>query len=125
MLGVQPPLKKMLSNLQGINHIVSTGDPLPTFDYHCPLMSLPLAFRTNMDSIPADIPYLNSEPAKVAAWNLRLDETTKAHVGLLWSGSTVHANDHNRSIPLAKMLKLITGEFQFLSLQKEVRQADE
>jgi hypothetical protein len=124
VLGIQPPLKILLSNLQGIDRIVTSGDPLPNFDYHCPLMSLPLAFGTNMDSIPVDIPYLSSEPAKVAVWKLRLKETTKAQVGLVWSGSTGHANDHNRSIPLAKILKLITGEFQFFSLQKEVLQTD-
>ena len=62
VLEVQPPLKELLSRLEGVAAIVERGAPLPAFDYHCPLMSLPLAFKTELGSVPAIIPYIRSDP---------------------------------------------------------------
>jgi tetratricopeptide (TPR) repeat protein len=123
VLEVQPPLVQLLADLEGVNEIVSNGAPLPTFDYHCPLMSLPLAFRTDLSSIPASIPYIRSDPARVAAWRAKLGKKSKSRVGLVWSGSAALKND-KRSMALSEMLPLVRDWAEWVSLQKEVPEAD-
>src|SRR4029077_3308314 len=59
---VQQPLRRVLEHsLSGIE-VISRGDPVPSFEYRCPLMSLPLAFRTKLHSIPTGVPYLRPTP---------------------------------------------------------------
>jgi tetratricopeptide (TPR) repeat protein len=123
VLEVQPPLVELLSDLEGVARILPTGARLPSFDFHCPLMSLPLAFRTGLDSVPANIPYIRSDPARVAAWRKRLGESTGPRIGLVWSGSTALRNDA-RSMTLAQMLPLVNDRAQWTSLQKEVRDGE-
>jgi hypothetical protein len=89
-------------------------------------MSLPLAFGTTLESIPANIPYLYSEPSRVALWRERLGEKKRPRVGLVWSGNPTHKNDRNRSIPLAILQCLLDSHnFEWFSLQKEVRESDQ
>jgi hypothetical protein len=96
-----------------------------SFDYHCPLLSLPLAFKTEPQSIPADIPYLGADPALVKEWQDRLGTKTGRRIGLVWSGGTAHSNDHNRSLTLAEFLPLAeVGGADYISLQKDLRAVD-
>jgi ADP-heptose:LPS heptosyltransferase len=98
---------------------------LPPFDYQCPLMSLPLAFGTGIDSIPSARQYLAPDAALVSKWQTRLGPRTRPRVGLVWSGNQTHANNHNRSIPsLTPLASLLTADCQFVSLQKEHRDED-
>jgi hypothetical protein len=124
VLKVEPDLKITLSELPGVEQVFGSGENLPDYAYHCPLLSLPLAFNTRLDSIPADIPYIFSQTDKVQVWRGRLGEKTMPRIGLRWSGNPEHSNDHNRSIPLAKMVGLISSEMLFFSLQNEVRKDD-
>ncbi|HEX7272207.1 MAG TPA: tetratricopeptide repeat-containing glycosyltransferase family protein [Casimicrobiaceae bacterium] len=123
ILEVQPALLPLLGGLEGVSGAVSRGAELPPFDCHCPLMSLPLAFKTEPDDIPAAIPYIRADPARVAGWRSRLGEPEKPRVGLVWSGSTALKNDR-RSMALADMLPLVGPGFEWVSLQKEVRDSD-
>ena len=123
VLEVQPPLLQLLAGLEGIAEILPTGAPLPDFDCHCPLMSLPLAFRTDLQSIPARIPYVRSDPGRVADWQATLGAKTRPRLGLVWSGSAALRQD-KRSMALAEMLPLVRDWADWVSLQKEVRQAD-
>jgi tetratricopeptide (TPR) repeat protein len=125
MLEVQPMLKPLLLNLSGTSQVLATGETPPAFDYHCPLMSLPLAFDTRLDSILANIPYLFSTPKAVADWKIRVGTTAKPWIGLAWSGNSAHSNDHNRSIPLAQISPLLSENMQFFCLQRELRPSDE
>jgi tetratricopeptide (TPR) repeat protein len=124
VLEVQPPLLPLLLMLAGPTQVLSKGSPLPATDYHCPLLSLPLACKTDVPDIPADIPYLRSDPARVAVWRDALRNGAKPRIGLVWSGGTVHRNDHNRSIALSEMVPLLGEWAEWTSLQKEVRDAD-
>jgi hypothetical protein len=124
LLEVQPPLLSLLANLPDIAQLLPRGAALPDFDSHCPLLSLPLAFGTTLDTIPADMPYLRSDPSRVSAWRERLGAPARTRIGLAWSGSPAHGNDRNRSIPLAQMLALLDTGAEFVSLQNEVRPAD-
>ncbi len=123
VLEVQPQLRTLLAPLEGVAQIVARGEPLPGFDFHCPVMSLPLAFRTDLASIPARVPYVRADPERVAAWRARLGETTKPRVAIVWSGSAALRNDA-RSTTLAEMLPLFDLDADWLSLQKEVPQRD-
>jgi hypothetical protein len=88
------------------------------------LLSLPLAFKTGVQTIPAPAKYLSSDANKVARWQARLGVKTKPRIGLAWSGSAQHANDRNRSIALADLMQNLPDEFQYISIQKDVRELD-
>ena len=105
--------------------IVASGTPIPVFDYQCPIMSLPLAFKVTVDTIPNTVPYLQVPPAKLAAWQQKLGPKTKRRIGLVWSGASVHPNDHNRSLALGLLDPLLQQPYEFHSLQKEVRPYDQ
>jgi tetratricopeptide (TPR) repeat protein len=121
---VQPALKRLLSCLSDTATIFARGEALPEFDFHCSLLSLPLAIATNLNTIPADNPYISSDPQLVAGWEKNLGAKTKPRVGLVWSGSAEHENDSNRSIPLPELIKLLGAQAGFYALHKEVRDAD-
>lgn len=125
ILQVQRPLLSLLQSLQGVSQLLAQGDVLPAFDVQCPLMSLPLAFKTHLGSIPSASRYIMPEPAKVAAWQQRLGARTKPRVGLVWSGNVAHANDQNRSLTLSQLLPYLPAHCDYVSLQKEVRVHDQ
>ena len=120
ILEVQKPLKDLLKTAKGVSYLVAKGDPLPAFDYHCPLLSLPLAFGTTLKTIPAERHYLRCDSSLVAEWRERLGPRTRPRVGLVWKAS----NDR-RSVPLAKLLEVVTADKQFFSLQNEVSSEDQ
>jgi tetratricopeptide (TPR) repeat protein len=123
LLEVPAPLARLLATLDGVSRLIVQGDPLPAFDAHCPLLSLPLAFKTTLQRIPATVPYLKSDAARVRYWGERLGERPGYRVGLAWSGGIL--SDHperralnvRRNIPLAKLAALKREHVQFISLQ--------
>jgi Tfp pilus assembly protein PilF len=124
ILEAQRPLASLLSGLAGVSQVVTPGSPLPHFDLHCPLLSLPLALRTTLGTIPATVRYLRAEGSKVREWRARLPAATGPRVGLVWAGNSRQVNDHNRSIALADLTRHLPGGIQYVSLQKESRPAD-
>jgi tetratricopeptide (TPR) repeat protein len=110
ILEVQKPLFNLFADLDGDTILTYRGEKHPEFDFHCPLMSLPHAFKTTVDTIPTRNPYIFSKPTKVAIWETRLGGRIKPRVGIAWSGNINHKNDHNRSISLKQLLLyLLTG----------------
>jgi tetratricopeptide (TPR) repeat protein len=125
ILGVQPPLKSLMAGIGHGVQVVGSGEPIPDFDLHCPLMSLPLAFRTELTTVPANIPYLVLPPGALDRWQAHLPERRGFRVGLVWSGNVTHRDDHNRSIAFVGLAPLLeVPGLQFFSLQKELREAD-
>jgi Flp pilus assembly protein TadD len=122
VLEVPPALEGLLSQLGG--RVVRMGEPLPAFDLHCPILSLPLAFGTRLDSIPATVPYLRAPAAHAARWRDRLGPRDRTRVGLAWSGSTTLRNDRNRTLALSRLGRLRDPRWSLVSLQKEIRDAD-
>jgi len=121
---VQSELAALLANLEGVSQLVLRGEPLPAFDFHCPLMSLPLAFRTSLATIPAQVPYLVADPLKTRLWKDKLGPRTKPRVGLVWSGGfrpdqpELWPVNNRRNVPLAKLAALRNADIAFYSLQK-------
>ena len=119
------PLIAIFQGLEGISALIEKGQPLPEFDYQCPLPSLPLALNTRLDTIPSPTPYLTNQPEALKRWSARLGEKTHPRIGLVWSGSTLHNNDHNRSMTLTEMLRHLPPDYDYVSLQKDVREIDQ
>jgi ADP-heptose:LPS heptosyltransferase len=87
-------------------------------------MSLPLAFKTELSTIPAKSRYLAADADKLAHWASVLGPKTQPRIGLVWSGSATHQDDHNRSLKLQALLDALPKGYQLVSLQKEVRDWD-
>ena len=117
-------LKDLLESLDGVDELVTKGQTLPSFDYYCPLMSLPLAFKTDLTSIPSPSPYLFPSPGKSLRWEQRLGVKVKPRIGLVWSGGSKHKLDKLRSLTLKQLLPHLSDEYEWVSLQKEVREVD-
>ncbi len=121
ILEVHEPLIRLLAQLPGVSRLIAKGSDLPHVDYHRPLMSLPLALGA-ASSIPAPVRF-RAEPTSVERWRSRL-LPGRPRVGLVFSGSTIHPNDRHRSISLADWIPHLPSDFQYVTLQKDVRPAD-
>jgi tetratricopeptide (TPR) repeat protein len=125
ILEVQRPLVALMATLPARVQIIARGDPLPDFDLHCPLLSLPLAFDTQLHTIPAKIPYISAVDAQKNAWRERLGERDRPRIGLVWAGDprkqlpNAHRIDRQRSIEFERMAPLLgVSGCEFYSLQK-------
>jgi tetratricopeptide (TPR) repeat protein len=117
-------LTALIASLKGDFTLVEKGKSLPHFDLQCPIMSLPLAFKTTLETIPGQTPYLYSSNNKQTLWHKKIGNKAKLRIGLAWSGSRGHKNDHNRSLLLKQLEPILQLPFEFHSLQKEVRSED-
>ena len=122
VLEVPPALTRLLHNVEGVAQVVTRADPLPQFDLHCPLMSLPLALQTTLKDLPTQVPYLRADPAEVERYRNRLAELPGLKVGLVWAARLnprTAIADARRSVSLDRLSPL--GEIagvSFVSLQK-------
>ncbi len=119
---VMPALKALMGTLPGGIRVVARGERLPPIHYHCPLLSLPLAFDTVLATIPAEIPYLAADPQRIARWAPRVAGLAGLKVGIAWQGNPDVERliwARGRSIPLAalKPLAELSG-ISLVSLQK-------
>jgi tetratricopeptide (TPR) repeat protein len=123
---VQPELAALCESVASGVRIVRQRETPPAFDLTCPMASLPHRLSLTVDTIPAQVPYLRADPARVAAWHERLGELQgRMRVGLAWAGNPRHANDANRSVSLARLEPLLdTVGISFVSLQKDMRTGD-
>jgi tetratricopeptide (TPR) repeat protein len=85
--------------LEQIVRVVRPGEALPPHDLWCPLLDLPMVFGTNIQNIPARIPYLKAAPIAEKSRNLR--------VGLVWAGSPTHRDDYRRSIRFEQLKPIL------------------
>jgi tetratricopeptide (TPR) repeat protein len=106
VLEVQPRLQRLLRDLPGVNRVIARGETLPDFAWHCPLMSLPLAFATTVDTIPRQIPYVRPDAKEVAAERRRWPHNG-LRVGICWAGNPQYRSDEQRSMPLRTLLPLV------------------
>jgi tetratricopeptide (TPR) repeat protein len=118
LLEAPTELHRLLASIEGVEQVLATGSPLPDFAWQAPLLSLPVAFGTELATVPAATPYLCADPLAVEEWRRRL-----AHpglkVGLVWAGRPEHNRDRHRSLPLAQLSPLAAVEgVTFFALQK-------
>ncbi len=127
LLEVPAELLRLLRGLPGVAQLIARGAPLPAFDCHCPLLSVPLACATELATIPAHIPYLRADPETVALWSARVAAQARPgalKIGLVWAGgqrahvAELRKNDARRSMRLAQFRPLFDlPQLQFFSLQ--------
>ena len=125
VLEVQPALKALVAGFPGVAELFVRGDALPRVDFQSPLLSLPLAFKTDLKTIPAAPSYLHADPALVAAWAQRVPATKGKRIGFACSGRAAHKNDRNRTLKLADFMAVASPGQQFVCLQNEVRAGDQ
>jgi tetratricopeptide (TPR) repeat protein len=117
-LAVQAPLVPLLAEQwPGVAVAASFAD-VAQFDWATPLMSLPLALGTTLATVLADVPYIRIPELGHSVTNNR------PRVGLVWSGSTAHKNDKNRSLPLATLVSMFELPVDWVCLNPEWRDAD-
>lgn len=124
-LAADESLRTLMSRCVGVSGVFCSADELPaTYDYHCPLLSLPLAFHTELSSIPAEVPYLSCDPALSRVWLERIGQRKQCRVGLVWAGGhhndlmMVHIIDRLRSLQFDQLSPLLEIEgVEFFSLQ--------
>ena len=128
MLEAPASLVELMQSLSPTLTVIKEGDVLPAFDGVCPVMSLPLALKTTLETIPASTPYLNVSDAKKQYWQAKLGQKTKPRIGIVWSGSMTNQIDNNlcarRNIPLEQLKPLFDLPFEFHVLQKDIRPED-
>jgi len=124
VIEVPRPLVRLFANQAGAGTVVAAGDPLPAFDLQCPFFSLPRVFHTDLESISHAVPYLKADTAAESAWRARL-AGGKPRIGIAWSGNPRHANDRNRSVPLAQLAAFIERSgADWHAVQTDLREGD-
>jgi tetratricopeptide (TPR) repeat protein len=117
ILECQPPLKRLLANLPGVETVIAASESSPNFEQHCPLLSLGFIFRTDLNSIP-DLPILKVDSQLVETWRGKL-RSDGLKVGLAWAGNPKHIKDRQRSISLSQLSPLgRVKNVVFYSIQK-------
>jgi tetratricopeptide (TPR) repeat protein len=125
IIEVQRALAEVIESLDGVDQILIEGQPLPAFDYHCPLLSLPFALKTKIDTIPSAPGYLSADTRKIMQWSSRISaDKSKPTVGIVWKGNPIHKNDHNRSIRLEIIQRILVDSVNWVSLQKDITDAE-
>ncbi|OAJ60834.1 sulfotransferase [Paraburkholderia ginsengiterrae] len=127
VLEVPSELMRLTATLEGVDQLIEAGQPLPPFDCHCPLLSLPLAFKTRLDTIPSATPYLFADAEAAHRWHERIHAQADGQlkVGLVWAGGNrphvaeLRKNDARRSMTFERFAPLLdVPDVQFFSLQK-------
>jgi tetratricopeptide (TPR) repeat protein len=115
----QASLVKLLSTCLGIDQLVPAGEPLPDFDVHVPLMSLPLVFDTRLETIPARVSYLFADQSLVDAWRAKLSSIDGFRIGVNWHGREGHRTAWQRDLPIGEVLSMAEiPDVRLISLQK-------
>jgi Tfp pilus assembly protein PilF len=102
----QPRLAPLLRHMPDIGQVIAAGDPLPYFDAHLSLLSLPRVFQTTLESIPRVVPYLRAPEERVRLWRGRLRGDGRRRVGLVWAGNPEYKDDRRRSLNLSELAPL-------------------
>ena len=122
------PLERLLRGLSGVDQVVTPAEAPPEFDLHCPMLSMPLALGTTIETIPGQMPYLYADPAQVEAWRIRLAGPGERgpRIGLAWAGDprkhllSAAAVARRRSVGLGALAPLFeVSGLNFVSLQKD------
>jgi len=124
ILQVQQSLTCILTHIKGVSQVITKENTLPAYDFYCLLMSLPFAFKTNLNNIPQKIPYIHTDQNKINFWRQQIEHLSGPKVGLVWSGGHRPSQPHlwathkRRDLPFEKIAALNIPEAHFFSLQK-------
>lgn len=115
---VNPQTLGLARRYLGERDVIAYGELPPPFDFHCELMSLPLAMNLQPSDLPGSVAYLSADPVRVEKWRQRLADLPRPLVGLVWAGRPTHSNDCRRSMTLSDLAPLAQPGITFVTLQK-------
>ena len=124
LIEVQKPLIEFVSTISSSIKVFEAGHCDEKYDFYCPIMSLPLAFKTTIKSVPYQNRYLSSDHLKTCKWSNILGEKTKPRIGIAWSGSKNNDQDKYRSTRLKHFAKCLDEKYEWISLHKEYEDED-
>ena len=121
VLEMPESLHPLLATMKGVDQLIGKHEALPAFDCHCPLMTLPLAFKTTLETVPASTPYLTVSSSSIEEWSQRLGtSSTRPRVAMAWRGNPNNTNDNNRSARLEDIAPYLAPEFDWLCLHHDL-----
>ncbi|MGC1549720.1 MAG: tetratricopeptide repeat protein [Rhodanobacter sp.] len=124
VVAVQAPLLSLLKQWEPEIEFTTLGLISMPIDFHCALMSLPLALGTRLETIPASPRYLVADATMSEQWAHRLGTKARPRIGLAWSGNTANKIDHKRSMPLRELEPLLAFPADWYVVQKGIRPTD-
>jgi hypothetical protein len=124
LLHVQEALVEVLEQVDGVSQVFADTHQPPPFAVHCPLLSLPLALKIELSTIPAE-KYLSAPLTSVARWRAKLGEPSKPRIGLAWRGDPSNPVDYTRSLALIQLLSHLPDRCRYVSLQKELNESEQ
>ena len=120
LLAVRQEIMALGATVEGVARVVEPSYTLPAFDFSIGLPSLPRMFRTTLETVPGNVPYIHADPARAAAWRERLGETDGLTVAIAWRGNPEHRSDHRRSILNGELAPVFKApNVRFLVIQKD------
>ena len=124
LLEDEKPLIKIMTTILPATQIFDKESELPAFDFHCPLMSLPLAFKTTIDNVPESGGYLSVDRRQTEKWRKFRQPSEKLHIGLAWRGNPSHSKNASRSAELNELINELSSEFEWYSLQIDATETE-
>ena len=121
-------VKTALSGLEGVEYLLARGETLPHVDCQVPLLSLPLIFGTEVDTIPSAGGYLSAVPELIEVWRKRLSSVSEGmRIGINWAGrrTRLNLNRAMRLYDLTQLMNISNVGFVSLQLGAEAAQAAE
>lgn len=123
VMEVQPELKSLLTSLPAVSAVYARGETLPAFDWQTPLLSLPYAMGTRLETIPAEIPYLFPAPEKLAQWRPLLGTGGSPKVGFKWRANETTGSQKSIPLELFRSLMTVPG-IRSVALERDVLEGD-
>lgn len=122
---VQAALLPLVAGMPALSAVAAPDQPLPAHDLRCPMLSLPLAFRTTVATVPHEVPYVAAPAQRVAEWQQRLPASGRPRIGLVWAGNRQQRDDRNRSLALSRLSPLFDhAGIDWIGLQTELTDTD-
>ena len=116
----QLPLAELVTGMGLGAEIIAPGDQTPPHDFHCPLMSLPLAFGTTINTVPHFDRYMHASDKYVKKWGAFVRQATRPQIGVVARGSSTFSNDKNRSFDLKALVAQLPQHASYVVLQKDL-----
>jgi tetratricopeptide (TPR) repeat protein len=123
VLEVQPELKSLLLSLPDVSTVCARGETLPPVDLQTPLLSLPYALKTTLETVPAEVPYLFPATEKIAQWRAQIEAGGGPTIGIKWRANETTGSSKSIPLELLRPLLKMPG-LRCVALERDVLDGD-